>query len=257
MTHWTEDAFVSNPEVFRPDLEAHAEAAGEEVDQLLALLADEHDLAPATALDVPCGIARHAVPLADRGVAVTGVDLSPEYVERARERAAEAGVDDAVTVHEGDMRDLGGVVDGRFDLVLNMWTSFGYYDEATDRAVLAALRERVAEGGALVMEMANKEGVLANFQPDGVDMREGHVSFETREYDPVASRMHTEREVFAKADEGLEHLGTMTYETRMFDPARLREWLLDAGFATVSTYADLDGAEVSRESTRMVVVASP
>jgi hypothetical protein len=77
-------------------------------------------------------------------LAVTDVDISPDYVEGARERAAAAGVD--ATFREGDTRDR--EVTGRFDLVSNLWTSFGYYDADTDRAILAGLRDRVDQGRA-------------------------------------------------------------------------------------------------------------
>lgn len=255
MTHWTEAVFRDRPEVFRRDLEGAVESAPEEVEQLLELLASEHDVDPASAFDVPCGIGRHAVALAERGLDVTGLDLSADYVERARERAEAAGVAGAgdATFRQGDMRELD--VEGTFDLVLNVWTSFGYYDEETDRAILAALRERVAEDGALVMELANKEGILADFQDDGVMRGEDHVSFETREYDPETSRMHTEREQFEPVEDGYEHVGTMAYETRLFDPTTLRRWLLDAGFGSVALYADLTGEELTHESARLVVVA--
>jgi SAM-dependent methyltransferase len=253
MAHWTEEAFVESPGVFQPELEQQIEAAEQEVEDLLALLAADHDIAPRTLLDVPCGIGRHAVPLAGRGMDVTGVDIAAEYVDRARERAAAADVDASFVV--GDMRAL--PLEGRFDLVVNLWTSFGYYDAETDRAVLADLRERVADGGALVLELSNKEGVLAEFDDDGVTHRDDHLSVETREYDPVRSRMATERELFRAVDGGYEHAGSMAFETRLFAPDTLRRWLLDAGFGSVSLYADLEGGELTRESTRMLVVAEP
>jgi len=253
MAHWTEETFVENPGVFRPELEKRAAAAVEEVDALVDLLADEHGLDPASVLDVPCGIGRHAVPLAERGLDVTGVDISPEYVDGARERAAAAGVDP--TFREGDMRDLD--VAGRFDLVANLWTSFGYFDADTDRAVLADLRERVADGGALVMELSNKEGMLAAFDDDGVTRTDDHLVVETREYDPERSRVATEREVFAVEDDGYDHLGTMSFETRVLAPDTLRRWLLDVGFGSVALYADYEGGALTRESTRMLAVAEP
>lgn len=253
MPHWTEDVFVDRPAVFRPALTAETAEGGEEVAALLELLAAEHDLAPETVLDVPCGVGRHAIPLAERGVAVTGVDISGAYLAGARRRAAEAGVHPHLL--RGDMRAL--PVAGPFDLVVNLWTSFGYYDEPTDRAVLRALRERVAEGGALVLELSNKEGTMANFEADSVVRGEDHLSVETREYDPATSRMHTERDVFSRDGEGYDHIGRMSFDVRLFAPADLRRWLRDAGFGDVSLYADLGGAPLAHDSTRLVAVARP
>lgn len=256
MSHWTTEVFVENPEVFRGDLEARAGRADEEVEQLLDLLADEHDLRPATALDVACGVGRHLVPLAENGIEVTGVDLSPEYVEAARERAREAGVSDSVTVATGDMRELD-AVGGRYDLVTNLWTSFGFFDEETNRAVLSGMYERVAEGGVLVMELSNKEGMLANFDDDGVSEVNDRLTTEVREYDPATSRVHTTREVFESTGNGYEHVGTMSFDLRTYAPVELRERLLDAGFGSVSLYGSLDGEKPDRESSRVVVVAFP
>src|SRR5262249_49480908 len=44
---------------------------------------------PARLLDVPCGGGRHSLALAERGYAVTGVDLSQEFLQAARHLAAD------------------------------------------------------------------------------------------------------------------------------------------------------------------------
>jgi len=57
-----------------------------------------------TILDLGCGTGGHALPLARRGYEVTGVDLSEHMLERARQKAAEAGL--AISFHQGDIRSL-------------------------------------------------------------------------------------------------------------------------------------------------------
>lgn len=250
MTHWTDELFVDNPGLFRPDLEASVEAADDEVADLLSLLDGGHDLRPGTALDVACGVGRHAVALAERGVTTTGVDISPEYVDRARELAADAGVGDATTFVEGDMRDLGGL--DRYDLVTNLWTAFGYYDAETNREVLAELYDRVAPGGALVLELANKEGILADFDDDGVEDVGDHRLVETREYDPATSRMATERWVYGPDG---DLVGRYDVDLRLYAPVELADLCRSAGFDAVSLYGGFDGTDLSRDSTRMLVVA--
>lgn len=293
MAHWTEEVFVDRPELLRADLEARVEDADGEVDALLDLLAEEHDLeltvegrdpGPAAggndvertaderdpelaaggndveqgrALDVACGIGRHAVALAERGIEVTGLDISPSYLGRARELAAAAGGAGETRFVRGDMRRLD-ALDGRFDLVVNVWTSFGYYDDATNREVLGGMYDRVADGGALVLELVDRDGVTgAGYEASGVYELDDRLVAETREYDPATARMTTERELFEPTDEGYEHLGTMSFDVRSYAPVDLRERLLAAGFADVSLYEDLEGTALTAESTRMVAVARP
>lgn len=267
MSHWTERAFRENPSVFRRNLEAELENAPGEVEDLLALLAD-HGVDPATALDVPCGIGRHSVELAARGVSVRGVDISESYLERARELARERDVAARTTFERGDMRDLDERSD-TYDLVLNAWTSFGYYDPETDRELLRGLSERTAAGGATVLELVNREGVLADYQPGVVLDDDDRLVAESHEYDPETARMRTDRRVFVPADgppgdggaaderAGYDFVGEMTYDVRLYAPAELAALCRQVGFADVSLYAGLDGADLERESTRLVVVAEP
>jgi ubiquinone/menaquinone biosynthesis C-methylase UbiE len=255
MTHWTEEMFVQHADVFERTMEGRVEGTDEEVDQLLDLL-DRHGVDPETALDVACGIGRHAVEFATRGLTVRGVDISPAYVESARERAEEAGVADSVTAEVGDMRELEGV-EGSYDLVTNMWTAFGYFDDATNEAVAEGFCERVADDGALVMELANKEHQMGNYRDSSAGFDEGDLYVERREYTPGTGRIETTFTLFEQDEDDYEFLGEVEWDLRMYAPAELRRLLERAGFADVSLYGGLDGSPLERDSPRLVVVARP
>ena len=118
-----------------------AERTPIEMDQLEALLALRP---PLRILDLPCGQGRHAIELARRGYDVTGVDLSPFMLKVAEERARAEGV--RVRWLAGDMREA--IADARFDVVLNLFTSLGYFaDEADDRRVVDATEYMLAHRG--------------------------------------------------------------------------------------------------------------
>src|SRR5580704_13646339 len=77
-------------------------------------------------LDAPCGHGRIARRLAAAGMAVTGVDLSPQYIELARaDPELPPGTVDYMV---GDVRSL--PVQGPYDAVVCWLNSFGYYDDA-------------------------------------------------------------------------------------------------------------------------------
>ncbi|HXH88275.1 MAG TPA: class I SAM-dependent methyltransferase [Gaiellaceae bacterium] len=100
-------------------------------------------------LDVPCGTGRHLRPLRALGYDVTGVDVDPVAAGAAGHHAL-----------VGDMRELDGLP-GDFDGVLNMWQSFGYFDEPTNERVLGSFARRLRPGGRLVLDLHNR----AFFEP--------------------------------------------------------------------------------------------
>ena len=123
-TAWFEDEeFWAKlyPFMFRDE---RFEIADEQVQKLIDLVAFDGS----TVLDLACGPGRHSAALAKRGLQVTGVDLSSFLLDKARKRAVAERVE--VEWVEKDMREF--VRPGAFDLVINMFTAFGYFDDKED-----------------------------------------------------------------------------------------------------------------------------
>jgi ubiquinone/menaquinone biosynthesis C-methylase UbiE len=77
------------------------------------------DVSGAQVLDVACGTGNTTLAAARAGAAhVTGVDLTPELLAEAAQRAAAAGLDDRVSWHESDMASLP-VPSSAFDVVVS------------------------------------------------------------------------------------------------------------------------------------------
>lgn len=99
------------------------------------------------ALELGVGTGRVALPLADRGVAIHGIDSSPAMVERLR--AKPGGQDIPVTV--GDFADV--AVDATFPLVFAVFnTFFALRDQAAQVRCFAAVAEHLTPGGVFVLE---------------------------------------------------------------------------------------------------------
>jgi len=76
--------------------------------------------APLRALDLGCGDGTTAVPLAQLGAEVVGIDIAQNLVVAGNKRAAEAGLSQ-LTFQEGDACNLHGVSDDSFDLTLSVF----------------------------------------------------------------------------------------------------------------------------------------
>lgn len=148
------------------------EGTEEEVDQLVTFLRSLPD--GARLLDIPCGFGRFSAPLQDAGFEVTGVDLSEDQIQLARER------NPGPTYEVGDMREP---PPGPFDAVLNLYSSMGYFeDPADDLAALRAWHDVLAPGGLLVIETMHRDRVAWLWRQDfdpGVRKEEGWTDWAT------------------------------------------------------------------------------
>ncbi|HEX2808727.1 MAG TPA: class I SAM-dependent methyltransferase [Kineosporiaceae bacterium] len=202
----------------------------------------------ASVLDVGCGHGRIARRLAARGALVTGVDVSTPFLERARSDAASTGVE--VTFCLGDMRDLTAYA-GRFDAVISWATAYGYFDDATNRAVLGQMRGALVNGGRLVMDLNNIASRLRDFRPSRVAAQRGPHDLLVDRYhlDPVTSRLEVTRTVVREG-----RARELTFVVRLFTFTELRDWLQAAGFTGVQVCGE-DGEALAVRHERMVVTA--
>ncbi|ASS47646.1 MAG: hypothetical protein A3D31_17630 [Candidatus Fluviicola riflensis] len=117
-------------------------------------------------LDLACGAGRHSRVLHCLGYRVTGCDLSPNSIREAQEKATE-GID--FFVH--DMRDP---LPGNYDVILNLFTSFGYFDNVQDNAkVLSSVFNALNENGLLIIDFMNAEKVIRELKTRQEIARDG------------------------------------------------------------------------------------
>lgn len=113
---------------------------------------DDHS----TTLDLACGKGRHSVFLNKQGLEVTGVDLSKNSIDAAKEYEKE-GLD--FDVH--DMREV--YKEGHYDVVFNLFTSFGYFERDEDNIkVLKSIKRMLKPQGTLVIDFMNAHKTINN-----------------------------------------------------------------------------------------------
>lgn len=124
-----------------------------------------------TALDLACGRGRHALVMAREGLRVTGLDLSESSIREAQV-LAQAHPALALGFAKHDMREI--YQEGAFDLVFNLFTSFGYFeDEQDDLRVLKAIWAGLKPGGRFVFDFLHAPYVQESFVPKEEKVMEG------------------------------------------------------------------------------------
>ena len=105
-------------------------------------------------LDLTCGPGLYTVPLAERGLAVTGVDFGPASIAHARQQAEAVGVAERCTFIEADVRDYEPAA-GVFDAALFLYGQLAVFPRHEAAALLAKAARALRPGGRLVVELLN------------------------------------------------------------------------------------------------------
>ena len=243
MAEWHEqDKFWETMPMFSPE---RIEMAPREVEQVVALLGIEPG---ARVLDLCCGIGRHSLELARRGYQVTGVDRTAAYLQTAR-RAASA---ESLTVEwiEADARQF--VRPEAFDHAINLFTSFGYFeDPAEDQLMVEHVFRSLRPGGSLMIDVMGKERLARIFTPRVWEqLPDGSLFLQERRIKDDWTWIEN-RWILVQDGQPQE----FTLGHRLYDGAGLRALLLETGFDSVDLYGTLEGAPYDNNAQRLIAVA--
>lgn len=215
------------------------------------------DLARAagSVVELGVGTGRIAIPTAQSGVPVVGIDLEPAMLEVARSKAEAAGVGDLVTLRQGDMRSF--ALDAPVPLVTIPFRSFLHNLTTEDQlATLAACRGALAPGGRLALNVFNPnlrmmarwmERSDAHWEPFGA--WEGYQA--QQDYGPSEQIVTTSLRV---RDEGGAWRKT-SFRLRYVHRYEMQHLLERAGFEVESLSGGFAGEALTDASPEMVWIA--
>ncbi len=199
-------------------------------------------------LDLPCGQGRHAHLLAEAGYAVDGADYSPDLLAIARKR----GVSGDLRYTCADMRKLPAAWRRRFDAVVNLFTSFGFFAHpAEDVKVVREMARMLKPGGILVWHGGSRDGVMARFlAKDWWETADGTLFAQSRSFDPLSGLLT----VHSRWSRGRER-GEREHRIRLYTATRLSELFADSGLIVEQAWDGWLDRPLRRTSSEMLLVA--
>ncbi|KAA3634040.1 MAG: class I SAM-dependent methyltransferase [Calditrichaeota bacterium] len=196
-------------------------------------------------LDCPVGIGRIAIPLAKRGINVTGIDLAESYLIELEEKASKRNL--PLKLFHSDMRRIN--FNGEFDTAGNLWTSLGYFEKESDNLlVLKKIYTALKPNGKFVIQVINRDWVLNNFSSSDWTAFGKVKVLEQRIFDYAESKS---RATWTFIKEGKET--AVDTSIRMYSYHELKKLLEKVGFKNVHGFGSLNDDPISRDTREMFI----
>ncbi len=199
-------------------------------------------------LDCPCGQGRHTHLLAEAGFDVHGLDYSDALLALARQRAKGR----RLRYTQGDMRSLPARWNRRFDAVVNLFTSFGFFDAPSDDLrVLAQFARVLKPGGKLIWHGGSRDGVMAKFlSRDWWSVADGTMFGQERRFDPLSGFLE-----ITSTWRGPTGAGERTHRIRLYTASELAARMRELGLVVETAWNGWTNRPLTRLASEMLLVA--
>ena len=202
----------------------------------------------ALVLDLCCGTGRHSRALTRRGYRAVGLDFSGVLLLEALSSGKNEGPPPRYVL--GDARALP-FREGVFDAVLNLFTSFGYFEHRENCAMLGDIARVLAQDGSFFIDYLNPCRVETSLSPETVRECGGSIIRERRTIDPETRRV--EKSIFICAKSGTGEEREYRESVRLYTLSEMNAMLAVAGLVLEGTAGSMEGAPFDGESERMVL----
>ena len=215
-----------------------------EVERLITLL----DIKPeAHILDLCCGVGRHSLELARHGFTVTGVDRTNLYLDEVTRLAKDEKL--KVEFVQDDIRTF--LRPEAFDVIINLFTSFGYFEKPEDdRHVVKNVYRSLKSGGVFLIDIMGKEVLARIFRERDWSEQDGTLILQEHNTTNNWNWMEN-RWIIIKDSKRTEFKITH----RLYSATELASLLRECGFRQVNAFGDLSGSPYDHTAKRLVMIA--
>ena len=227
---------------------------------LIRKLLEEQGVRKGLILDAGCGAGRITVALAEYGYDVLGIDISPKLVKEAESRIVRAGVEGKARCIVGDIRRLQEYVgDMVFDAIISWYSSFGFYGDEIDKAVLRQFAWVSKSDGLLLLDVDNRDSLLKarNYREEytwSMEVEDKLLVIRSK-YNYWTSMEEMEVEVYERDINDMKIIAKMPMKSRLYSAHELAKLLRESGWKPLKLLGDWSGRSFTLTSPRLIFVA--
>ena len=213
------------------------------------------DMKTELVLDLGCGTGRMTLELGRRGYDMTGVDLSPEMLDLARDAAEEAGLSDKMLWLLQDITDF--ELYGTVELAVSCLDTLNHLTDTADlRRCLSLVHNYLVPDGLFVFDI-NGKGKFENIYADNsyVMEEDGSVCVWQNSYNPKTRLCDFFITLFEEDEDGRYSRYDELQTERMYTIRTMKKMLTECGFEFIGAYSDFDFGEATDASERIYITA--
>jgi SAM-dependent methyltransferase len=229
----------------------------EDVESIRMFLQEERIATGARLLDVPCGIGRRALGLAEAGFDVTAVDPNEMAIQAAKERIPDSITDRLhfMAAPRDALPDL--AAGARFDAILCLDHALGRGPITDDVAFLDRLAAHVGPTGRLILDLLNRDFFASRSRPFAFHTIGSLEQHEFRSFDPATGVLRLEWKFYERVSQDLKHRTDSSVELFLLTPPDLAASLRQSRWRMVGVWGGWQRQAVTADHRKLIVLATP
>lgn len=209
-----------------------------------------------TILDIPCGYGRHSIALSKEGINVTGIDYSKSHIKKAVDDANK--LKNKTTFLRGDMRYIDKSFYNKFDAVINMFYSFGFFKtDSQNINVMKQFYNALTKGGKLLLHTDVCTEMIENNTTNTNQIRrlknDSYKLIIIEEYNKKNKRMQGSWEI--TDNYGHNIIPRSFYSVRIYSIPEYIDMARQCGFRWTNVYESFKKNHFTKESKEIIFVA--
>lgn len=267
MTSWDTKLYQENSEYYLREFRVRmpeGKEIGSMIDQVLKeRFPNRFKQGIINILDIPCGIGRISIPLAELGHKVTGIDYSRAFLEEAIKFGNSSTHKENLSFINADMHKLDSVINTgkKFDLIVNYWTSFGYGTREEDLKFLISLRKLAHSFSILLIETWHRENIVTFPISRTFYDTDDTLHLVYNDISPENNYVKSKHIVYHKNENSIRKITEFTSSIRLYSTNELKSLLQESGWKIIAKSNSLRDlltyTEFSTLKDRIVILAEP
>ncbi len=198
-------------------------------------------------LDMACGSGRHASIFASKGFLIVGFDLSFNLLKEAKKKSAM--LQKPFLLLRADIRNI--PLNNKFHLVLNLFTSFGYFESDDENfSVFKSAFNLLEENGWFIFDYLNTGFLRLNLVPETKEQISDDFSVE--QYRTIVNDF-VKKDIYLIKGKNRKHY---TEKVKLYDHNTIISKIKDSGFSDYLMFGDYDGNNFNKsKSQRLIIMA--